>query len=253
MDRKSNYMSNNFFIVACVFSTAVKLLQIRYHPTIGVYKHTRHRLIGLFTKYALDIGSGAMIYIPIFITISQPLRSSWRGYTDTKAAWCLHKPTFIFPNKKSRLRRSCTETISLLDKTTSTKNWTPKMPIQTVTSPSQQAVTSGNVLTGTFCSFTRVLASSQLLTLVTSHIYIYCFQKTLGSSKGADLTVHILSTFKILFALHKPPIVCYVACQTCNALQGVQLQMYKIYTRFEYRVTWDFSAALESTCFPEQL
>jgi hypothetical protein len=38
-------------------------------------------------KYAAEIGSGAMIYIPSFIRIGSGIQKlTWRGYTDTQTA-----------------------------------------------------------------------------------------------------------------------------------------------------------------------
>jgi hypothetical protein len=39
-------------------------------------------------KYAVEMGSGAIIYIPSFIEIYLGIQNSiWGGYTDTQAAW----------------------------------------------------------------------------------------------------------------------------------------------------------------------
>jgi hypothetical protein len=51
-------------------------------------------------KYIVEMGSGVMMYIPSFIMIG----GKWIGEeSDTQTAWCLHKTTFIFLNKESRL------------------------------------------------------------------------------------------------------------------------------------------------------
>jgi hypothetical protein len=48
-------------------------------------------------KYAVEMGSGSMIYISSFINISSDIQKVMvGGFTDTKAAWRLCKPTFIF-------------------------------------------------------------------------------------------------------------------------------------------------------------
>jgi hypothetical protein len=47
-------------------------------------------------KYAVEMGSGAMIYIPSFINISSGIKELIGvgvGFTDTQAAWRSHKPT----------------------------------------------------------------------------------------------------------------------------------------------------------------
>jgi hypothetical protein len=58
-------------------------------------------------KYAVEMGSAAMIYIPSFIKIDSDIQKIMGGGGNTQTAWRLHKPTFIFlQNKKSRLKRS---------------------------------------------------------------------------------------------------------------------------------------------------
>jgi hypothetical protein len=50
-------------------------------------------------KYAaVDMGSGAMMYIPSFIKIGsdiQKLIEGGGGDSHTHTAWCSHKPTFF--------------------------------------------------------------------------------------------------------------------------------------------------------------
>jgi hypothetical protein len=38
-------------------------------------------------KYAVEMGSCAMIFIPSFIKIGSGIQKLMRGYTDTQAAW----------------------------------------------------------------------------------------------------------------------------------------------------------------------
>jgi hypothetical protein len=38
-------------------------------------------------KYALEMGSGAIIYIPSFIKIGSGIQTLMGGYTDTQTAW----------------------------------------------------------------------------------------------------------------------------------------------------------------------
>jgi hypothetical protein len=38
-------------------------------------------------KYAVEMGSGAMIYIPSFIKIGSAIKKLIRGYTDTQTPW----------------------------------------------------------------------------------------------------------------------------------------------------------------------
>jgi hypothetical protein len=45
-------------------------------------------------KYAVEIGSGAMIHIPSFIKIGSGIQKSIRE--DTQTALCSYKPTSIF-------------------------------------------------------------------------------------------------------------------------------------------------------------
>jgi hypothetical protein len=45
-------------------------------------------------KYAVEMGSGAMIYIPSFIKIGSAIQKLIG--VDTQTAWKSHKPTFIF-------------------------------------------------------------------------------------------------------------------------------------------------------------
>jgi hypothetical protein len=48
-------------------------------------------------KYAIEMGPGAMIYIPSFIKIGSAIQKlGGGGYTDTKTAWRSHEPTFSF-------------------------------------------------------------------------------------------------------------------------------------------------------------
>jgi hypothetical protein len=49
-------------------------------------------------KYAVEMGSGGMIYIPSFINIGSGIQKPIRG--DTQTAWRSHKPTL--GNKTAR-------------------------------------------------------------------------------------------------------------------------------------------------------
>jgi hypothetical protein len=40
-----------------------------------------------FIKYAVEMGSGAMIYIPSVIKIGLATKFDKRGYTDKQSAW----------------------------------------------------------------------------------------------------------------------------------------------------------------------
>jgi hypothetical protein len=44
-------------------------------------------------KYAVEMGSDAMIYIPRFIDWFRHSKVNRGRFTDTQTAWTLHKPT----------------------------------------------------------------------------------------------------------------------------------------------------------------
>jgi hypothetical protein len=48
-------------------------------------------------KYAVEMGSGTMIYIPSFLRTGSGIQKLIKG--DTQAAWLSHKPTFILFSK----------------------------------------------------------------------------------------------------------------------------------------------------------
>jgi hypothetical protein len=60
-------------------------------------------------KYAVEMGSGAMIYVPSLIKICSGIQKLMGGgggpHIDTRKAWRSHKPTLLFKNKESRLQR----------------------------------------------------------------------------------------------------------------------------------------------------
>jgi hypothetical protein len=49
-------------------------------------------------KYAIEMGSGTMMYIPSFIKTSSAIQMLIRG--DTQTAWRLNMSTLIFSKKK---------------------------------------------------------------------------------------------------------------------------------------------------------
>jgi hypothetical protein len=57
-------------------------------------------------KYAVEMGSGAMLHIPSFVKIGSGIQKLIG--LDTQTAWKSHKLTFIFffKNKESRLKFS---------------------------------------------------------------------------------------------------------------------------------------------------
>jgi hypothetical protein len=54
-------------------------------------------------KLTVEMGSGAMIYMPSFINIGSGSQKLIGGYTNTQTARRSHKPTFIISKKKSGL------------------------------------------------------------------------------------------------------------------------------------------------------
>jgi hypothetical protein len=68
------------YIVACVFIAAVTFLPTRCLATIGGYTHTHtHRLIEGFMQYAVEMGSGAMMYDKDRFSLSKiDLRGGYR-------------------------------------------------------------------------------------------------------------------------------------------------------------------------------
>jgi hypothetical protein len=49
-----------------------------------------------FMKYAVEIVSGAMIYITSFIKFGSGIQKLLGGITNTQIGWRSQKPTFIF-------------------------------------------------------------------------------------------------------------------------------------------------------------
>jgi hypothetical protein len=47
-------------------------------------------------KYAVEMGSVAMIYIPGFIKTGSGIQKIIGGFADTQRAWRSHKPILIF-------------------------------------------------------------------------------------------------------------------------------------------------------------
>jgi hypothetical protein len=50
-------------------------------------------------RHALEMGSGAMIYIPSFIKIGSAIQKFMGGYTGILTARRSHKPTFLILKK----------------------------------------------------------------------------------------------------------------------------------------------------------
>jgi hypothetical protein len=47
-------------------------------------------------KHSVEMGSGAMTFIPSFIKIGPGIQTLIGGYRDPQTAWRYHKPTSIF-------------------------------------------------------------------------------------------------------------------------------------------------------------
>jgi hypothetical protein len=59
-------------------------------------------------KYAVEMGSVAMIYTSSFIKIGSAIQELVGGthrHTNIQRAWKSDKPTFLFLNKESRLKK----------------------------------------------------------------------------------------------------------------------------------------------------
>jgi hypothetical protein len=51
-------------------------------------------------KYAVEMGSSAVMYVPNFIKSGSGIQKLMEGFPDIQTAWTLHKPTFIFSKQK---------------------------------------------------------------------------------------------------------------------------------------------------------
>jgi hypothetical protein len=95
MDRIEKDALNNSIVVS-VFFAVVTFLPSRCLATIGIHIQT-HRPMDGFMKYAVEMGSGAIIYILSFIKIGSGIQKLIGGihrYTDnTEIAYAL----FHFP------------------------------------------------------------------------------------------------------------------------------------------------------------
>jgi hypothetical protein len=92
-----NDESSNSSIVACVFVTVVTFLTSRCLATTehfneplpsndrGMYIQTQRQRRGIF-NYAVEMGSGALIYVPSFIKIGSGIQKLIGGYTHTQTA-----------------------------------------------------------------------------------------------------------------------------------------------------------------------
>jgi hypothetical protein len=76
MDRIEIYASKNIYIVACVFVAAVTFLQSRCLARRMGYTNRHMDCWEEFMKCPVEMGSGAMIYIPSFIKIGSAIQMS---------------------------------------------------------------------------------------------------------------------------------------------------------------------------------
>jgi hypothetical protein len=84
MDRIENDSSNSYSIVAWIVIAAVTFSPSRFLATIGRYTYRHTDLWEGFMKYAVEMSSGVMIYIPSFIKIGSDILKLIGGYTDTQ-------------------------------------------------------------------------------------------------------------------------------------------------------------------------
>jgi hypothetical protein len=95
-DRIENDASNNSSIAACVFVAAVTFLPSRCLATDWWE---------VFMKYAVQMGSGAMIYIPSFMKICSAIQKLLRGNTQTHRQHGARMNLLsFFQNKESSLK-----------------------------------------------------------------------------------------------------------------------------------------------------
>jgi hypothetical protein len=80
-DRIENDASNNSSIVACV--AALTFLPNRYLAKIDGYVYRHTDWWEGFMKYVVEMGSGAVIYIPSFIKNGSGIQEFIGGHTDS--------------------------------------------------------------------------------------------------------------------------------------------------------------------------
>jgi hypothetical protein len=107
-DRIKNDMSNNSSMVVRVFAAMVmslpscclvmtgQFLPSHCLATTGGYKYRHTDWWEEFMKYATEMGSGALIYIPSFIKSGSAIQKLMGEYKDTQTALWLYKPTYNF-------------------------------------------------------------------------------------------------------------------------------------------------------------
>jgi hypothetical protein len=70
-----------------VFIAAVTFLPSRCLATIRGYTNRHTEYWEGFMNHDVEMGSGAMIYIPSFLKIGSGIKKLIRGYTETQTAW----------------------------------------------------------------------------------------------------------------------------------------------------------------------
>jgi hypothetical protein len=94
MGHIENDTPNNCSIVVCVFATTVTFSLSCCLAMIRGYTYRHTDWWEGFFNYAVEMGSGAVIYLPSCIKIGSGIQKLIGGDTQT-ARWS-HKPTFIF-------------------------------------------------------------------------------------------------------------------------------------------------------------
>jgi branched-subunit amino acid transport protein len=84
MDHIENDASNSSSVVACIFVAAATFLLSRCLATIRGYTYRYTDWWERFMKYAVEMGSVAIVYIPSFIK---------SGSSIQKLMWGIHKHT----------------------------------------------------------------------------------------------------------------------------------------------------------------
>jgi hypothetical protein len=83
-----NDAPHNSPIFACVFVAMVTILpRLCLATTGGIHIETRRQIEG-FMQYAVEMGSGVMIYIPRFIKVGSGIQNLiWGNTKNTQTAW----------------------------------------------------------------------------------------------------------------------------------------------------------------------
>jgi hypothetical protein len=99
-----NDASNNSSIVSCVFVTVITFLASRCLVTIGGYTYRGTDWWEGFMKYAVEMGSGAVIYTPSLIKMCSGVHKLIWGFTERQHGDLVSLFLF-FKNKESRLKK----------------------------------------------------------------------------------------------------------------------------------------------------